>query len=157
MKKIITAVAIAALFAGCSQKEPAVKSSEELRQEALANSEKNRKLQDLLEQQRSTALSNVSVNVANYFANNPRFDSSWKIVAHTDDHINPSCPQGSGWAWASIMKVEGKEIQKNRVWCSTSSLSLGCYIEADFGKSPHSGQATRCNPDLPHPLKPLVR
>ncbi len=157
MKKLIIALPLVLTLFGCSKKEPSPKTSEELRQEALANSEKNRKLQDLLEQQRSTALTNVQTNVANYFAMNPRFDSSWKIVAHTDDFISPSCPQGSGWAWASIMKVEGKEVQKYKVWCSTSSISLGCFIENDFGKSPHAGQAAKCNADLPHPLKSLTR
>ena len=126
--------------------------------QALADSAKNAKLQDLLEQQRSTALGNVSSNAAGYFAANPRFDSSWKVIPHTDDFISPACPQGSGWAWASIMKVEGKEIQKNRIYCSTSSASVGCYIEADFQKSPYAAQAAKCDPNLPHPLeKPISR
>ena len=129
------------------------KTEDQLRDEALANSEKNAKLQNLLEQQRSNALANVSTFASIYFANNPRFDSSWKIVPHTDDYISPSCPQGSGWAWVSIMKVENKEVQKNRIYCSTSSQSVGCYIEADFMKSPYAGQATKCDPNLPYPIK----
>lgn len=153
MNKPAFLIAAACLAIAACDKEPRAKSADELRAEALANSDKNRKLQDLLEQQRSTALDNAAKNAANYFAANPRFDSSWKTVAHTDDQINPSCPQGSGWAWVSIMKVEGKEVQKNRIWCSTSSQSVGCYIEADFVKGPYAQQAQACDANLPHPLK----
>lgn len=160
MKKSLIALAMLAAamsLSACGDKEPAPPSTEQLRATALAKSEDNRKLQDLLEQQRSTALANVQTNVANYFAANPRFDSSYKTIAHTDDYIGPACPQGSGWAWASIMKVEGKQVEKRVVWCSTSSSSLGCFIEDDFKKSPHAGQASKCNPDLPHPLKSITR
>ncbi len=151
-------LSVAALFAGCGKKEePAQRppTTEELRNQALADSEKNTKLQALLEQQRSTALSNAQANASAYFAANPRFDSSWKIMPHTDDYIGPACPQGSGWAWVNIMKVENKEVQKKKLWCSTSSSSMGCYIEDDFTKGPHAAEATKCDPNLPHPLKPL--
>lgn len=160
MKKIFASLMLAAAVLGlsaCGPEAPRPPTADEQRAEALANSAKNAKLQDLLEQQRSTALANVSSNVANYFAANPRFDSSYKTLPHTDDHISPACPQGSGWAWASIMKVEGKEVTKKIVWCSTSSASLGCFIEDDFKKSPHAAGASKCNADLPHPLKPLSK
>lgn len=152
---ILAVLAFASLIAACGKDEPRPPSAEELRAEALANSEKNRKLQDLLEQQRSTALDNALKNAATYFAANPRFDAAWKTVGHTDDQIGPACPQGSGWAWVSIMKVEGKNVEKNRIWCSTSSASLGCYIENDFLKGPFAKQAQSCDPNLPHPLKPI--
>lgn len=156
LKSIIIVAMLAISIVACGKSEvPHVKTSDELRQEALANSEKNRKLQDLLEQQRSTAMDNALRNAANYFAANPRFDSSWKTVGHTDDQISPACPQGSGWAWVSIMKVEGKEVDKKRIWCSTASTSLGCYIEDDFLKGPFAKQSKSCDPDLPHPLKPI--
>lgn len=158
MKKTIAILIAAAALAACDKKEePRVPTADEQRAEHLANAEKNRKLQDLLEQQRATALSNVETNARSYFAANPRFDSSWKIVGHTDDYIGPACPQGSGWAWVSIMKVEGKNVEKNRIWCSTSSASIGCYIEADFLKGPYARQSTACDPNLPHPLKPLTK
>lgn len=152
-------VAMTAALAACGAKEqePAPPTPEQLRAEALAKSAENAKLQDLLEQQRATALANAAANGASYFAANPRFDSSWKTVPHTDDYINPSCPQGSGWAWLSVMKVEGKDVEKKIIWCSTSSASVGCYIEADFKKSPYAAQATKCDPNLPHPLKPIAR
>lgn len=154
IKFLIAAIVTAIAFSACSKhEEPRVKTPEQLRAEALANSEKNAKLQDLLEQQRSTALNNASKNASAYFAANPRFDSTWRKMPHTDDQITASCPQGSGWAWTNIMRVEGKDVEKKTIWCSTSSESLGCYIEADFKKGPHASQADRCNPDLPHPLK----
>lgn len=154
--KYIIAMIIALSLAACD-KEPRPQTADEQRAEALANSDKNRKLQDLLEQQRSTALSNALSNAANYFAANPRFDNTWKTVGHTDDQISPACPQGSGWAWVSIMKVEGKEVSKAKLWCSTSSASVGCYIEADFLKGPFARQSTSCDANLPHPLKPISR
>jgi hypothetical protein len=156
-KSIVALLALALLFvSACSKEEaPRPPTAEELRAQALANSEKNAKLQDLLEQQRSTALNNAVSNAANYFASNPRFDASWKTVGHTDDQISPSCPQGSGWAWVSIMKVEGKDVQKKRIWCSTASASVGCYIEDDFLKGPFAKQSTACDANLPHPLKPI--
>lgn len=154
---IIIAALIVSMLAACGKEEPRPQTADELRAQALADSAKNAKLQDLLEQQRSTALGNVAANAAGYFAANPRFDSSWKIIPHTDDYIAPACPQGSGWAWVSVMKVEGKNVEKNRIYCSTSSSSVGCYIEADFTKSPYAAQATKCDPNLPHPLKPISR
>lgn len=158
----IASLVIAAVLAACGKQaerpaEAAPSTPEQLRAEALAKSAENAKLQDLLEQQRSTALANAAANGASYFAANPRFDASWKTVPHTDDYINPSCPQGSGWAWLSVMKVEGKDVEKKIIWCSTSSASVGCYIEADFKKSPYAAQSTKCDPNLPHPLKPLAR
>jgi len=155
--KFALATLLVAALAACGQQDQRPLTSDEQRAQALADSAKNAKLQDLLEQQRSTALGNVSANAAGYFAANPRFDSSWKIIPHTDDFIAPACPQGSGWAWVSVMKVEGKNVEKNRIYCSTSSASVGCYIEADFQKSPYAAQAAKCDPNLPHPLKPISR
>lgn len=100
MKKLILAVSVLALAACDKKEEPRLPTAEEQRAEHLANAEKNRKLQDLLEQQRATALGNVETNARGYFASNPRFDSSWKIVGHTDDCIHwllhrGGFPQGS--------------------------------------------------------------
>lgn len=150
---MIAAVLAIALSACGNKEEHRAKTTDELRAEALANSDKNAKLQELLEQQRSTALSNASKNASAYFAANPRFDETWRKMPHTDDQITPACPQGSGWAWINIMKVEGKEVTKKTIWCSTSSESLGCYIEADFKKGPHAAEADGCNATIPHPLK----
>ena len=155
MKKLALIFAAFAMFglSACGKHEAAPKTTEELRAEALANADKNAKLQDLLEQQRSTALNNATQNASVYFAANPRFDNTWKKMPHTDDQISPACPQGSGWAWVNVMHVEGKDVQKMKLWCSTSSQSLGCYVEADFQKGPHAGEEGRCDTNLPHPLK----
>lgn len=150
MNKALVVLIPTFFLAACG---PAMDATERERQAHLANSDKNAKLQALLEQQRSTALNNASSNASVYFASNPRFDSSWKIVPHTDDVIGPACPQGSGWAWISVMKVEGKNVEKHRIWCSTSSQSVGCYIENDFLKGPHAKEANVCDANLPHPLK----
>jgi hypothetical protein len=154
---IIFSFITALTLSACDEDSHRPPTTDELRAQALADSAKNAKLQELLEQQRSTALGNVSANAASYFASNPRFDSSWKVIPHTDDYIGPACPQGSGWAWASVMKVEGKNVEKKRIYCSTSSSSVGCYIEDDFTKSPYAAQATKCDSNLPHPLKPISR
>lgn len=156
MKKtfLLAILALSIGLSACGRKDEVhVVTAEESRAVALANSEKNAKLQDLLEQQRSTALSNATTNSSVYFANNPRFDNTWKKMPHTDDQIAPACPQGSGWAWVNVMHVDGKDVQKKKLWCSTSSQSLGCYIEDDFLKGPHAGEQDRCDQNLPHPLK----
>ena len=156
MKKlsILTVAMIATLgLAACGKPEPVQKTADEQRAEALANSDKNAKLQTLLEQQRSVALANATSNAAAYFAANPRFDGSWKKMPHTDDQIGPACPQGSGWAWVNVMRVEGKNVEKIKLWCSTSSSSLNCYTEADFAKLPYAAQASKCDANLPYPLK----
>ena len=167
----LTMMFIAGLFAAisafglsaCGHKEepPRPLTVEEQRSNNLARSAENAKTQALLEQQRSTALENIKINVANYFAVNPRFQpaSDWSVIPHTDDYIDPACPQGSGWGWANIMnpKLKTPEGQptKFKVWCSTSSVSLGCYIENDFLTSPHGAKAKKCDADLPHPLRPI--
>jgi len=149
---ILAAVAI--LITACGKEEVARPPTvEEQRASALAKSAENAKLQDLLEQQRSTALNNATKNAGAYFATNPRFDTTWTKIPHTDDQISPACPQGSGWAWVNIMRVQGKEVEKKQIWCSTSSQSLGCYIADDFLKGPHAGEQSRCDSNLPHPLK----
>jgi hypothetical protein len=148
-------LAVAVMGLSACDNAPRPPTDSELRATALSNSAANAKLQDLLEQQRSTAKDNAASNAAGYFAANPRFDSTFKIVPHTDDYISPACPQGSGWARASVMKVEGKEVQKATIWCSTSSASVGCMIDTDFGKSPYAAQAGKCDANLPHPLKPF--
>lgn len=161
MKHVLIALSIALAVSACGKKEPEVKSADQQRAERLAASDKNKKLQELLEQQRSTALNNIQFNVATYFSLNPRFQpaTDWNVIPHTDDYIDSACPQGSGWGWANIMNTKLKDEKggptKYKVFCSTSSASLGCYIENDFKTSPHGKNANKCNEDLPHPLKPL--
>ena len=167
MKKFAVLFAVVAslmALTACTKDEgPRPPTEAELRAERLSKADENLKLQNMLEQNRSTALANIQTNVAGYFSTNPRFQpaSDWSVIAHTDDYIDPSCPSGSGWGWANIMnpKLKTPEGQptKFKVYCSTSSASLGCYIENDFKASPHAKQAARCNEALPSPLKPISR
>lgn len=144
--------AVAILLSACQKAPEAPPTVEQQRQTNLAKADDNRKLQAMLETQRSVALENASKNAATYFQMNPRFDNTWSRIPHTDDQITEACPQGSGWAWVNIMKVTGKEVEKNKIWCSTSSQSLGCYIDADFQKGPHARTAAGCNTNLNYPL-----
>lgn len=152
MRTTLIAALIAMSLVACKEETHTPPTIEQQRQANLAKADENRKLQDMLETQRSTALENASKNAATYFQMNPRFDNTWSRIPHTDDQITAACPQGSGWAWVNIMKVEGKDVQKNKIWCSTSSRSLGCYIDADFTKGPHAAEAQGCNANLNYPL-----
>lgn len=161
---------IAALFmsvlAACGKQEPAQPApptDAELRAQRLAQSAENQKLQDMLGQNRATARANIGVGVAEYFAANPRFQPAkdWSVITHTDDYIDSSCPQGSGWGWANIMNTKLKDENggpvKYKVYCSTFDAALGCYIENDFKSGPHAKESARCNDNIPSPLKPIGR
>lgn len=164
MKKLFTiavAAVLSVLCVACGDNTQSL-TDKQKREQYLANSAENSKLQALLEQQRDTALNNVENNAQRYFATNPRFQpaSDWNIVPHTDDQIAADCPQGSGWGWANVMNVKLKDEKggptKIRLFCSTSSVSLGCYHENDFKQMPaQAAQAKKCDPNLPHPLKSL--
>mgnify|MGYP001574746698 CR=1 FL=1 len=107
MKKTVYTLFFAVLFAvglaACSKAPtpaPAapVKTAEELRQDNLARSDANSKLQAQLEQQRGNHRANLETALAGYFAISPRFKpaSDWTTIPHNDDYIDESCPQGSG-------------------------------------------------------------
>lgn len=116
----------------------------------------NKVSQDVLEGQRQIAKSNAEFNAAVYKAQNPRFTSEFAIVSRSDDMQSPACPQGDGWAELSIMRVEGKTVDKTVLYCSTFSSSVGCYRKEDFDKSPTlSKQNNVCNKDIPQPFKSL--
>lgn len=113
---------------------------------------------DRLEEARSTAKTNAEMNAQLYRAANPRFTGDYNIVARSDDGQNPDCPQGDGWASVSIMKVEGKTVDKTVLMCSTYSTSVGCYREEDFNKLPNlAKQNSGCNSDVPFPLPVLKK
>lgn len=111
-----------------------------------------------LEDARSQARSNAEFNAQLYRAENTRF-TDHKIVAHGDSTQNPDCPQGDGWATVSIMRVEGKAVEKFTVKCSTVSQALGCYLEGDFIKKPFAGDENHCQPvgKVPFPLPKLQK
>lgn len=109
-----------------------------------------------LEDARNQARGNGEFNAQLYRAENPRF-TSHKIVSHGDSTQSPACPQGDGWATNSIMLVNGKDVDKFVVKCSTVSQSLGCYTEADFVKKPFAAEEGKCQPvnKVPFPLPKL--
>ena len=109
MKKIVitTAIIAAALLTACGEKQVVTA--------------------DRLEEARSTAKSNSEFNAQMYKAANPRFTSDFTIIGRSDDTQDAKCPQGDGWADLSIMRVQGKEVDKTSLVCSTYSASVGCY------------------------------
>lgn len=113
---------------------------------------------DRLEEARQTAKDNATMNAQLYRAANPRFTGDYSIVSRSDDGQNPSCPQGDGWAQVSIMKVDGKQVDKTVLMCSTYSTSVGCYREEDFNKLENlAKQNSGCNKDVPFPLPVLKK
>ena len=113
---------------------------------------------DRLEEARGTAKDNATMNAQLYRAANPRFSGDYSIVARSDDGQTPACPQGDGWAQVSIMKVEGKIVDKTTLMCSTYSTSVGCYREEDFNKLENlAKQNSGCSKDVPFPLPVLKK
>lgn len=112
-----------------------------------------------LEDARNQARANGEYNAQLYRQENPRFDGRFKIVSHGDSTQSPECPQGDGWATNSIMAVDGKSIEKYTLKCSTVSVALGCYLDADFTKKPFAADDGKCQDPakVPHPLPKLSR
>lgn len=112
-----------------------------------------------LEDARAQAITNANFNAAMYRAENPRFDNSFKIVGHGDSSQTNVCPQGDGWATLSIMKVDGKSVEKYVLKCSTVSASLGCYLDSDFVKKNFAKDEGSCqNLDkVPFPLPKIAK
>ena len=112
---------------------------------------------DRLEEARSAAKANAEYNAAMYKAANPRFTADFSIVGRSDTSQNAECPQGDGWASLSIMKVEGKAVDKTSLRCSTYSSSVGCYREEDFVKDVNLAKEDgTCRSAVPYPL-PLLK
>ena len=113
---------------------------------------------DRLEEARTTAKNNSEFNAQLYRAANPRFTGEYSIIARSDDAQSPSCPQGDGWAEVSVMKVEGKNVDKTSLLCSTYSTSVGCYRAEDFNKNPNLAKLnTGCSRDVPFPIPVLKK
>jgi len=113
---------------------------------------------DRMEEARQTAKANAEFNAALYKAQNPRFTSDFAIVSRSDDAQNPACPQGDGWAELSIMRVEGKQVDKTVLMCSTYSASVGCYRKDDFDKNTNlAKQNGSCSPQVPYPLPRIAK
>lgn len=113
---------------------------------------------DRLEEARQTAKANAEFNAALYKAQNPRFTSEFAIVSRSDDTQSPTCPQGDGWAELSIMKVEGKAVDKTVLMCSTFSQSVGCYRKEDFEKNTNlAKQNGSCSSAVPYPIPKIAK
>ena len=139
MKKTLIAVSILAvsLLAACSKETASA---------------------DRLEEARSTAKANAEFNAALYKAGNPRFTADFSIVGRSDTSQTDKCPQGDGWASLSIMKVEGKTVDKTSLRCSTYSASVGCYREEDFVKDAQLvSEDGTCRKQVPYPLPTLKK
>lgn len=140
MKKIFitTAIIASALLTACGEKQVVTA--------------------DRLEEARSTAKANSEFNAQMYKAANPRFTSDFAIIGRSDDTQDAKCPQGDGWADLSIMRVQGKEVDKTALVCSTYSASVGCYRKEDFDKTPNLAQQNgHCRSDVPYPLPVLKK
>jgi len=113
---------------------------------------------DRLEEARSTAKANSEFNAALYKAANPRFTADYSIVGRSDSTQTADCPQGDGWASLSIMKVDGKQVDKTPLRCSTYSASVGCYREEDFVKDKTLvSEDGVCRKEVPYPLPVLKK
>ena len=113
---------------------------------------------DTLETARAQAKENALFNAQSYRAENPRF-TDHKIVAHGDSTQTTECPQGDGWASLTIMSVNGKEVEKYKIKCSTVSANIGCFMEADFIKKSYARQENSCQPtsSVPFPIPKIVK
>lgn len=113
-----------------------------------------------LEDARTQARANGEFNAQLYRAANPRFDGRFKLVGHGDSTQTNACPQGDGWATNTLMAVEGKDVEKYSIKCSTVSVSLGCYLDTDFAKKSNlSSDEGHCQPlnKVPFPLPKLSK
>jgi hypothetical protein len=111
-----------------------------------------------LEEARQTAKANSEFNAKLYKAANPRFTSDFNIISRSDDSQNMSCPQGDGWAELSIMKVDGKTVDKTVLMCSTYSTSVGCYRKEDFDKNANLAKLNGpCSSEVPYPIPVLSK
>lgn len=113
---------------------------------------------DRLEDARQIAKANAEFNASIYKAQNPRFTADFSIVSRSDDTQSTKCPQGDGWAELSIMKVEGKSVDKTVLMCSTYSASVGCYRKEDFDKNANlAKQNGSCNSEAPYPIPKIAK
>ena len=112
---------------------------------------------DRLEEARQIAKANAEFNAQLYKAANPRFTAEFSIVSRSDTTQTANCPQGDGWASLSIMRVEGKNVDKTSLRCSPYSQSVGCYREEDFVKDKQLvSEDGVCRSEVPFPL-PVIK
>lgn len=58
-----------------------------------------------------------------------------------------------------LMSVNGKDVEKYKIKCSTVSANIGCFLETDFLKKSYAAQENRCQPtsSVPFPIPKLVK
>ena len=111
-----------------------------------------------LEEARTVAKSNAEFNAQLYKAANPRFTADFSIISRSDTSQTQDCPMGDGWAELSIMKVEGKVVDKTVLMCSTFSGSVGCFRKEDFDKDKNlAGKDGTCDRSIVYPLPVLSK
>lgn len=164
LKNLTVIASIAVLLSACgpSKEELQVRAAEVAASAAAAareaKEEKARQMAGQLEENRKTAKANAEFNAQLYKAANPRFTADFSIIGRSDTAQSPDCPSGDGWAELSIMKVDGKVVEKVPVMCSTYSASVGCFRKEDFDKDKNlAGQDGVCNRTLPNPLPALKK
>lgn len=109
---------------------------------------------DTVEQARAQARENALANAQSFRQQNPQY-SQMELYARGDSSITAECPQGDGWATLDLRTKDGEVKQK--IKCSTVSLSLGCLEESDFKTKSYAQEDGHCNTNIPHPLPKLTK
>ena len=109
---------------------------------------------ETVEQARMQARENAEYIAQNYRAKNPVF-ADLDIYSRGDSTINAKCPQGDGWASIDLRDKNG--MTKEKLKCSTVSISIGCLTEKDFKSKSYATEDGKCNPEIPHPLPKIVK
>lgn len=111
---------------------------------------------DSLESARLQAKSNAVQNAQLFRQSNATY-SEYGISGRVDSTQMPDCPQGDGWASVDLISKEGKPTIK--IKCSTVSLALSCFEEADFNKKAFAGEENHCQPTtkVPFPIPKLTQ
>lgn len=166
LKKILLVLAVSATLTACGPtpeqlaQTQRVAAAAEAASAALAKQARDEAAQakaGVLEENRARAKSNSEFNAQLYKAANPRFTSDFSIISRADTAQGPECLQGDGWAELSIMRVEGKTVDKTVLMCSTYSMSIGCFRKEDFDKDKQlAGQDGACNRTIPVAL-PILK
>lgn len=145
MKKSLLLIAlIAAALAGCGHSQEPV-------------------TQATLEDARSQSQQNAVTVAKAYVRENPRM-TGMDIVGHSDELQTDECPQGSGWAHISAMRVDPEILDKHgkptlvkeKLICSTVSANLSCYREEDFKGTKYYDNSGQCDRKLKFPLPHVV-
>jgi hypothetical protein len=133
VKKVLLALTVMAVLAGCGAKEASFETQEQARAQVLENAE---------------------YNARTYRAKTDQPDVS--ILMRGDSTVGPKCITGDGWASIELVSKDGRNVAKLK--CSTVSGTIGCMTEADFKARPqYANQDGQCNTNLPFPLPKIAK